>query len=175
MEKICQGSEKAFSVLFDRYQRRMAGYFLKMLWNDREMAEDYTQELFTKIIRKPELFDRQQNFSTWIFTIASNMCKNAYRKRAYEKAYLDQLPINRSEDLYAENKMDQESRMAELNRVLKRLDEEKRELFLLRYQQEMSIKQLAELLNCSEGTIKSRLFYIRKKILELFEEKLLIE
>jgi len=103
------------------------------------------------------------------------MCKNAYRKRAYEKAYLDQLPLERIEEKYIENRLDQKSRMEELNRILKKLDEDKRHIFLLRYQQELSIKEIAAIVDCSEGTVKSRLFYIRKYILELFEESLLID
>ena len=64
MARVCQGNSRAFSELFDRYQQRLINYFYKMLWNDRDMAEDFTQELFTKIIRKPELFRLELNFST---------------------------------------------------------------------------------------------------------------
>mgnify|MGYP001800157386 CR=1 FL=1 len=175
MSRVCDGDHKAFAELFDRYQQKLLNYFHKLLWNDQQMAEDFTQELFTKIIKKPELFNQQLNFSTWVFTVASNMCKNAYRKKAYEKAYLDQLPLDRTEEKYIEARIDADSRMAELHRVLNKLDEEKRQIFLMRYQQELSIKEIAAIVDCSEGTVKSRLFYIRKYILELFEESLLID
>ena len=175
MARVCQGSSGAFSELFDRYQQRLINYFYKMLWNDRDMAEDFTQELFTKIIRKPELFKLELNFSTWVFSIATNMCKNAYRKRAYERAYLDQLPINPTESKYIEHRLDQEIQMKELHKILDQLGEDKREIFLLRYQQELSIKEIAAIMDCTEGTVKSRLFYIRKNILELFEESLITD
>ncbi len=175
MSRVCASDHKAFAELFDRYQQKLINYFYKLLWNDEEMAADFTQELFTKIIKKPELFNQQLNFSTWVFTIASNMCKNAYRKRAYERAYLDQLPLDRTEEKYIEAQIDADSRMKELNRVLDKLDEDKRQIFMMRYQQELSINEIAAVVDCSEGTIKSRLFYIRKQILELFEESLLID
>ncbi|MEL7146401.1 MAG: sigma-70 family RNA polymerase sigma factor, partial [Bacteroidota bacterium] len=139
------------------------------------MAEDFTQELFTKIIRKPELFKLELSFSTWVFSVATNMCKNAYRKRAYEQAYLDQLPINPVENRYAEQFIDQQIKMDELHKILEKLGEEKREIFLLRYQQELSVKEIAATIDCTEGTVKSRLFYIRKNILELFEEFLITD
>lgn len=175
MSRVCERDHKAFAELFDRYQQKLVNYFYKLLWNDRDMAEDFTQELFTKIIKKPELFNQQLSFSTWVFTIASNMCKNAYRKKAYEKAYLDQLPLDKTDGKYIETKIDSDRRMVELNRILKKLDEDKRQVFLMRYQQELSIKEIAAVVDCSEGTVKSRLFYIRKHILELFEESLLID
>ncbi len=65
-------------------------------------------------------------------------------------------------------------KMEELNRVLENLSEDKKQLFLLRYQQDLSIKDIAEIIECSEGTVKSRLFYIRKHILETFQESVII-
>jgi RNA polymerase sigma-70 factor (ECF subfamily) len=61
--------------------------------------------------------------------------------------------------------------MDQLNVLLKQMDSEKRELFLLRYQQQLSIKELAILLDVTEGTVKSRLFYIRRILLESLEER----
>lgn len=173
MSRVCDGDHRAFGELFDRYQQKLQSYFYKLLWNNREMAEDYTQELFTKIIRKPELFNQQLNFTTWVFTIASNMCKNAYRKKAYERAYLEQLPLKNIDSGYIEKKIDSDCRMAELDKILEKLDEDKRQIFMMRYQQDLSIKEIAAISGCSEGTVKSRLFYIRKHIIDAFEESLI--
>lgn len=173
MKRVCDGDHKAFGELFDRYQHKLQSYFHKLLWNDREMAEDFTQELFTKIIRKPELFNQQLNFTTWVYTIASNMCKNAYRKKAYETAYLEQLPLKNTESKYIEEKIDADKKLAELDRILEKLNEDKRQIFLMRYQQDLSIKEIAAVIDCSEGTVKSRLFYIRKHIVDSFEESLI--
>ncbi len=110
MLKITKGDHKAFSILFDRYQQKLANYFHKMLWNDYDMAQDFTQELFTKIINKPELFNPTYQFSSWVFSIASNMCKNAYRKKGYELAYIDQLPKILIDDHNIENNIDNEKK-----------------------------------------------------------------
>lgn len=130
------------------------------------MAEDQVHDLFTKLIEKPELFKQGYAFEPWIFRVDINMCKNMYRKRQLESEYLAHLELEGIELSTVDQKIDQEVKRDALSRALEQLDEDKRELFLLRFQQEMSIKQLALLYEVSEGTIKSRLFYIKKGLTE---------
>ena len=82
MELVVKGDERAFATLYDRYHRRLLGYFHRMLWNDRERAQDFLQDLFTKLATQPERYDRARPFQTWLFSVANNMCKNAYRHEA---------------------------------------------------------------------------------------------
>ncbi len=165
------GDHRAFSTVYDRYAGRLKAFFYRMLWSDEEMAEDYVQDLFTKIIVRPELYDPTRAFSPWLFQIASNMCKNAYRKRSFEKEYLNQLEKNGIQTPSIDQHLDEKILTDQLHKTLEKLDEDKRELFLLRYQQQLSTKELAAAFNTSEGTIKSRLFYIRKTLLEALGEK----
>ena len=81
MSRIAKGNTAAFELLYDRYSNRMHAFFRRMLGNDSELANDFLQELFMKIIEKPKAFDVERRFSTWIYTVASNMCKNEYRRR----------------------------------------------------------------------------------------------
>ena len=64
MELIADGKEQAFSELYERYADRLVNYFFRMLRKDREKAEDFMQELFTKIITKPELYQTGRNVQT---------------------------------------------------------------------------------------------------------------
>ena len=91
MEMIVRGDERAFGTLYDRYQRKMITYFSRMLWNDRERAQDFLQELFTKIARKPDSYDPSRPFSTWLYSVANNMCKNEYRREGTRKAAVPHL------------------------------------------------------------------------------------
>jgi len=91
MELIVRGDERAFGALYDRYQRKLIGYFARMLWNDRERAQDLLQELFTKIARQPGSYDPARPFSTWLYSVANNMCKNEYRREAVRKAAVPHL------------------------------------------------------------------------------------
>ena len=79
MVKVSDGDSAAFSEIYDRYSTPLINYFYRMLWRDRERAEDFMQELFTKLIHKPHLYNPDRRFKTWMYSIANNMCKNEYR------------------------------------------------------------------------------------------------
>jgi RNA polymerase sigma-70 factor (ECF subfamily) len=159
---------KAFEELYDRYSRLMFNYFHRMLWKDKERARDFTQDLFTKIIQKNELYDAKRSFKTWLYSIAHNMCKNEYakhevRRDAHSEIKYTQPGIDRAK---ADVEMDKTSFKKELEQALQVLDEVKRTTFELRFYQEMSIQEISEVMDCSEGTVKSRLFYTLKQLNE---------
>lgn len=174
MQLVQQGDSQAFSIIYDRYAHRMKAFFYRMLWSDDAKAEDYVHDLFARIIERPELYQSGYPLLPWLFRIASNMCKNAYRKRQFEVEYLQQIEKNKMQLSAIEQKMDEEILLDKLHQVLKKLGEDKQELFLLRYQQQLSTKELASIYETSEGTIKSRLFYIRKTLLDVMGEDKII-
>lgn len=171
---VAKRDQKAFEILYDRYSKLMYNYFHRMLWKDREKSRDFTQELFTKIVQKPHLYDASRPFKTWIYSIAHNMCKNEYAKSEVRKVAHAEL---RRDDtsvlgLEAQKQMDRTQFMNKLTEALNELDEIKRQTFELRFTQELSIIEISEVMQVSEGTVKSRLFYLLKdlnKKLKVFE------
>ncbi|NQX93024.1 MAG: sigma-70 family RNA polymerase sigma factor, partial [Flavobacteriales bacterium] len=137
--------QKAFSELYDRYSERLLNYFFSMLWKDREKAEDFMQDLFAKLIQKPELFDGSRSFKTWVFSIANNMCKNEYRHHEVKTRAGDHFNTHgaRSENMTVEKDMDRAQFDEELQQVLGELDNDKRTTFCMRYFDELSIKEIA--------------------------------
>ena len=85
MRFFLKGDEKAFEQIYDRYENFMINFFFRKLWSDREKATDFTHDLFTKLIDKPDAYDPQRPFKTWLFSVANNMCKNEYKKQAIRK------------------------------------------------------------------------------------------
>lgn len=168
---IKHGDHRAFSQLYDRYALRLNGFFFKMLWGDRELASDQVHELFTKIIERPELFNTDHSFQSWVFQVAANMCKNHYRKRDFELAYRKQLEKEGIELPRIQQQLDEPLQLDLVLKVLAAMEEDKRTLFLLRYQQEMSIASLADHFDVPAGTIKSRLHNIRNYILDILEKE----
>jgi RNA polymerase sigma-70 factor (ECF subfamily) len=174
MPLVAQRDQKAFGALYDRYGKLMYNYFHKMLWQDKEKARDFTQDLFTKLVHKPELYDASRSFKTWIYSIAHNMCKNEYSKmevRRNAREELGQRPgvTDRDEPQQA---IDREEFNLRLTEALGELDEVKRTTFELRFRHEMSIEEISQVMQCSEGTVKSRLFYTLKQLnqrLKVFE------
>ena len=161
MARSADGCERSFSELYDRYGQRMHSYFYRMLWQDVQVAEDFTQELFMKIVEKRAYYDPDRRFSTWIYTVAGNMVKNEYR-RVSRKKPLPEMTDVMQED-FSEN-MDSAVFEKHLNKALEGLDEVQKQCFILRYQEEMSMKEIADIIGCPEGTVKSRLYYTVRKL-----------
>jgi RNA polymerase sigma-70 factor (ECF subfamily) len=165
MERIVAGDERAFGALYDRYQRKLLAYFRRMLWNDRERAQDFLQELFTKIAQRPGSYDPARPFSTWLYSVANNMCKNEYRREETRRAAVPHLRagFEHVDGVHGDG-VDRERFCVRLDEELDRLEPDHRATFVMRYHQDMAIKEIAQVFGISEGTVKSRLFYTVKKL-----------
>ena len=162
MQQIVSGDHAAFSELYHRYKGRMYYYFFRMLGNSSAQANDFLQELFMKIIEKPDRYNPAFTFSTWLYSVANNMCKNEYRSREVRKEYHETEALNTQIDLMNEPCVDPEMLVEKVFQTLNDLGDEHRSAFLLRYREGFSIKEVAEILELPEGTVKSRLFYTKK-------------
>lgn len=166
MQQIVAGDQVAFGELYHRYKDRMYYYFYRMLGDSSEQANDFLQELFMKLIEKPESFNPKFSFPTWLYSVANNMCKNEYRRREVRKEYQDTEALAPKLDYPAEASVEPEQLMEKIFATLEEMGEEHRSAFLLRYREGFSIKDVAEILELPEGTVKSRLFYARKVLAE---------
>lgn len=170
MELIQRHDTSAFDELYERYSRRLLIYFFRELGGDEEKAQDFLQEVFLKIVEKPELFCTEKSFSAWVFVVAYNMCKNEYRRLGVRRTVNSNSEMEKvtqpSENEYQqiERSVDLKAFHSALIKELHKLEDDHRSTFLLRYQQNFSIKEIGEILGCSEGTVKSRLYYLAKKL-----------
>jgi len=164
---VRDGDRAAFSEIHRRYAARLFNFFLRMLDRDRSRAEDLVQDVFLKIIENPRLYDLQRRFDTWIFHIAYNLCKNEYRKSAVRDGYRQSLGTGEPATEYVPGNLHDGLMFSEaLDHHLNLLDEKHRMVFILRYQQDIPLREIAEILNCPEGTVKSRLFNAIKRLSE---------
>lgn len=167
MQFIKKGKEAAFDELYARYAGKLYNYFYKMLWQNVEKSNDFTQEVFLKIIEKPHLFDDSKKFSTWVFTMASNLCKNEYRKnKNQQKAYGGFKLLQDDVIEFNYQSIDNELFINKINGAINQLEAKHKECFVLRYKEELSIKEISKVINIPEGTVKSRIFHATKKVSE---------
>ncbi len=156
-------SHWAIVELHARYSGRLLGYFIKMLNKDVDLAQDFVQELFLKILEKKHLFDTEKKFYIWVFTIASNMCKTAYRKtgisQTFETEKHDHLQTN-----YSDNLAEKELFLRALQNSIDQLENGQKQAFVLRFMEHFSLQEIADIAETSVGTIKSRLFYATQKV-----------
>lgn len=169
MEFIQAGNTGAFDELYFRFNKKLLHYFYRMLGEEGK-AQDFLQEIFLKIVEKPKFFDTRKKFYSWIFSVANNMCKNEYRRKEVRKHVnqlenMDDLSYESKSDCFpVEKKYDQKQFLSALHNELTKMELEQQTTFLLRFQQNLSIREISDILECSEGTIKSRLFYTTKKL-----------
>ncbi len=167
MIEVAKGDEHAFSFVYDRWSKPIVNYFYKMLWQDNEKAQDMMQDLFVKIINKPHQYDPKRSFKTWIYTVAYNMCKNEYRKHETRKVVSNHLDENigkKDDSFNIAKKVDVDDFNLRLKEELTLMSDNHRKVFIMRIKHDLSIKEIASIMDTSEGTVKSRIFYALKKL-----------
>lgn len=164
MDKVCGGDERALEEIYQRYSQPLLRYFYRMLWQDKSKAEDFLHDLFIKIMEKQGQFESGRKYSTWMYSIAHNMCKNEYRKQAFRSSTQHSFNDNGNIDELITTQLDHTSFHQTLEDLLTKEEEEVRTLFVLRHELDMSVAEISEVINCPEGTVKSRLFYLKKKL-----------
>lgn len=174
MARAAAGSDAAFEELYRRYARRLKGFFFMQLGGDEELAADATHDVFLRAYEARSRYREGSNVSTWLFTIAYNICKNHYRSNAYEAELLASLDAEPVSEQQIEVEMDAAQLDEALERVLSELPPHLHQIFSLHYQEELTVPQVAEIVGIPEGTVKSRLHktmnIIRKK-LKQYENK----
>ncbi len=168
MARAKAGNNAAFEELYHRFARRLKGFFFLQLGSDEELAADATHDVFLRAYEARNRYQEGKSVSTWLFTIAYNICRNHYRSNAYEtqlSATLDAEPISEEQ---IEIQLDAAALDDALAQVLSELPPPLHQLFSLHYQEELTIPQVAEIVGIPEGTVKSRLHktmnIIRKKL-----------
>ena len=167
VQAFLDGQSRAFDELVARYQARLLNFIYRTI-GDRERAEDLVQEVFIRVYRHLHRFDQTKKFSTWAYTIASNLAKNELRNRSRNPLVLfqairkhweaDHRPLqfedssSRPDDLYRKRHL-----RALVEQSVARLPEHHRVVFVLRELEGKTYEEIAEITGCNLGTVKSRL------------------
>lgn len=168
-----EGDTAAYSELVRRYQKKIYGLIYNMT-SHREDAEDLVQDVFVKAYASLKRFQGSSSFYTWIYRIAVNRTINFLKKRSRTAAMsLDDMDagIERDPayvDLSARESPVRDASVSELqeklNRALMTLSEKHRTVVVLHDIQGVPHEEIARMLKCSEGTVRSRLFYARQHL-----------
>jgi RNA polymerase sigma-70 factor, ECF subfamily len=178
-----KGEVRAFEILLVRHRKPLYNFILRYL-GDKETAEDLLQEAFMRVIKGAEAYKRQAKFTTWLYTIARNLCVDQTRRRKHRKHASLDAPLDAGEesgsllDVIPSKEMasDRKSVNKQLHETMQLaiagLSEEQREVFLMREFLDMPFKQIADVVGVPENTVKSRMRYALDKLrLELDEYK----
>ncbi|QTL97743.1 sigma-70 family RNA polymerase sigma factor [Iocasia frigidifontis] len=174
IKKFRNNDESAFEELVLRYQKKVYNTVLRMLSN-LDDASDITQEIFIKVYQNLEKFKGQSSFSTWLFSIAGNHCRDELRKRQKELKHssLDSIAEERKEtervsdnnsNYQPEERSIQNEQFRDIEIALSKLSIEYRESLVLRDIQGFTYDEISKILGLPAGTVKSRLSRARRKL-----------
>ena len=151
-------------LLYDNY-KTVYGYLLRLTMNE-ETAKDFTQEAMVKAITNIKSFSHSSKFSTWLVSIASNAYKDSLRKnKKISEVQIEDVIMEAADNV--EEKVLARDSITTLRKVLMDIPVEKRDAFILKHFYDYSYEDIAKILKCPLGTVRSRLHYCIKKLQKL--------
>lgn len=172
LERALTGEQAAFGSLVETYQRPVFALTYRML-GDLSEAEDAAQETFLRAYSRLHQYDPKHKFSTWLFSIANNHCIDRLRKRRVQFVGLDDSPAVftlEGESARPEQEALAAEQAEEMHALVNQLEPEYRTPLVLRYWNECSYQEIADVMEISVAAVKSRLFRARKQLAALYVE-----
>ncbi len=164
MKHIQQRKPEAFNEMHRRYSKRLLHFFYRMLNHDEARAQDLLQDLFLKLVEAPEKFDTSRSFKPWVFTVAANLARKEFRQPISQELKEDYMSSGENLVDGLIGPIDTKIFKKHLRKELLELSYEHRTVFILRHQEKLSLQEIADVMDCSLGTVKSRLFNANKKL-----------
>ena len=157
--------DRAYGELYHRHARKLMGFFFRQSGGDEALAADLTQDTFMRVWTARSKF-QDSGFRTWMLTIGYNLVKNHYRLSEHQKQY-EQFVVQTGEEVAESNiveHLDNKAFDQALKQLLEKMSPESRLLFSLRFEEELTIPQIAVVMALPEGTVKSRLHILTQSL-----------
>lgn len=159
------GDDRAYGELYHRHARRLMGFLYRQMGGDEALAADLTQDAFMRVWTARDRYSGS-SFRTWLLTIGYNLLKNHYRHSEHQKQY-ELFTKQTGEELADSNiidKMEGDAFDQALRQLLENLSPESHLLFSFRFEEELTIPEIAALMELPEGTVKSRLHMLTQTL-----------
>ena len=170
MIKVKEGDLGKLGLLFERYKKPLYGFFYGLTKNG-ELSEDLVQNVFFRILKYRYLFRGEGDFKTWMFHIARNVNNDHYRKNKLNaKDSLEQWQERLGTDENRSTEIQNDEELQILSMAMDRLPVDKREILLLSKFQDKKYKEIGEILGCSEGAVKVKVFRALQELKEVYRK-----
>ncbi len=158
-----------FDLLYDRYANKVFAKCISLL-KDRALAEDATQEIFMKILLNVSKFKGNSKFSTWLYSITYNFCIDYIRKQKKRRVVADETSV--ADEIIEEvsDKELLEIKIERLEIILDKAQTRDRAILMMKYIDNMSIKEMAISLNRSESAIKMSILRAKHRLKKIYKE-----
>jgi RNA polymerase sigma-70 factor (ECF subfamily) len=164
MLQVREGAGEMLGILFDRYHAKLFNYYVR-LTGDRALSEDLVQDVFYRILRSRRTYRPGSPFRPWMYQVARN-ARIDHLRRPAEVALEDGM----AEPIVPPAELSDREQNELLLRALLKLSEDKREVLLLSRFQGMTYKEIAQLLGCDVGTIKTRVFRAIRELRQIIAD-----
>jgi len=167
MQRVQAGETNQVGTLYERHKTSLFKYFYRCS-NDQAVSEDMVQNVFIKVIRYKDQFKGTGEFTYWLFRIARNTWLDSIKKNdpMYRSIDLDSTQIEGSYSVQASHLMTQQDQKERLKRALDMISPEKKDAIVMSRYHGMDYKTIAEISDCTENAIKSR---VMRGIIEIKE------
>jgi RNA polymerase sigma-70 factor (ECF subfamily) len=170
MTKVKEGDLDKLGLLFTRYKSPLYGFFYGMN-RDQELSEDLVQNTFLRVLKYRHLFRGDGTFKTWLFHIARNVRHDQFRKEKIKhKDSIDNWSDRLANADTTESVIEQQEEHHMLALALEKLPEDKREVLMLSKFQEKKYKEIGDILGCTEGTVKIKVFRALQALKGVYEQ-----
>jgi RNA polymerase sigma-70 factor (ECF subfamily) len=166
--RIASGDRLAMQVLFARHHVRVYRFVLRLV-RDEWKAEDLISEVFLDVWRQADRFEGRSTVSTWLLAIARFKALSALRRKPDEELDDESAAAIEDDADDPEMALAKKDRSAVIRKCLTGLSTEHREIIDLVYYHEKSVEEVAEIVGIPENTVKTRMFYARKKLAEMLK------
>jgi RNA polymerase sigma-70 factor (ECF subfamily) len=168
MAAIATGDRHAMEVLYARHRVRVYRFILRLV-HDSANAEDITSEVFFEVWKQAHRFEARSQVSTWLLAIARHRAISALRRRSHDQIDPEILADIPDSADNAEAILQKQDKVAVLQQCLAQLSPAHREIVDLVYYHGKSIAEVAEITGAPQNTVKTRMFYARKRLAELLQ------
>lgn len=165
LARIVRGDEVAFEPLFRSYQQRLFRYLVGLVRDD-SVAEELVCETMTEVWRNADTFQGRSRVSTWIFGIASNKAKTALRRRQPQQAAPEDVLRLEDPRPSAADEIARAELAGQVRTALELLTPEHRQVVELTFMHGFSYQEIAQIAGCPVNTVKTRMFYAKRRLRE---------
>ncbi|MCB0496345.1 MAG: RNA polymerase sigma factor [Cyclobacteriaceae bacterium] len=159
------GDRRSLALLVNRWHKKLVAYAFRKT-NDMEAAKDLVQDSWQAIVKQMYLLQNPSKFRVWAHRIVNNKSVSWIREKQRERR------MNHEIEEEQLGKASAEMDFGPIRRAVQQLPDKERTILILFYQNDYTIKEIAEILGINEGTVKSRLFYARKKVKEFYSQQI---
>jgi len=167
IERFNQGDENAFKILVIKHKERVRNLVAYTI-NNQHQADDLTQEVFIKVYKNLSKFRHEAKFTSWMYTITLNVCRDEMRKKGL-KRFFNYTPIENTSGLGSFDPYERMDIKQMVQQAISQLPEKLRLPLYLKDIEGFTYEDISQMVGCEMGTVKSRLFRAREALREILK------